>query len=183
MSWRPRATIATVLVLAVCAGCTINFTSAEPEAADTRVRATGVVWHTASTCRGTTKLLDGATLVFTDPSGEDVASEALSGTCLPPVASGDTLIPPRNAMVVRASYSVYLPPAAEYTVHFVPGEAFGDRPLASGPQAVTPAVLDAASSRMDFDTGDDGPDSSTPGGGIVIGPRLCAGFPAAGCEP
>jgi len=144
----------------------------------------GAVGHSGLACgRGTSRMLDGSRLVFEDGSGVDIGEVVLDGACrkVPRIYAGAYVATSDPAITAR--YSMPLPGEDLYLIRFDPGSAYGERAAPSVTQVISYEVLDAAGFRVDYDTGTDEGGTSTPGIGVVVGPRVCVGFPAPGCDP
>jgi len=144
----------------------------------------GAVGHSGLACgRGTSRLLDGSRLVFEDGSGEDIGEVVLDGACreVPRIYAGAEVATSDPSITAR--YSMPLLGEDLYLIRFDPGGAYGERAAPSVTQAISYEVLDAAGFRVDYDTGTDEGATSVPGIGVVVGPRVCVGFPAPGCDP
>jgi hypothetical protein len=128
-------------------------------------------------------MLGGSKLVFEDGSGATIDTLPLgdSWCVIEGLHSGLGL--PENGALIYTTYWIRLWKQDVFRVRFEPGAAYGDRAAPSEAQDVSYRALDAAGFRMDYDTGTDGATASTAGSGVVIGPRLCVGFPAPGCDP
>jgi hypothetical protein len=118
-----------------------------------------------------------------DSNGVPLAKTTLGSSCYPVsevLGAGQMT---RDPDIVTALFAESLARRNSYQVVFVPGPNFGDRAAPTAPMSVSYDELNAASFRMDFDTGFDAETGGSPGPGIALGPRLCQGFPVAGCAP